>query len=165
MAAASYGDLIKSYEDSGVELCPVGTYDVKVAEAKFSPTSTGRDQFIVVYEILFGPHAGRKVKNWMTIVSEYPGLVKRWFDQMEAMGLDRDYFRAEPPNDRVCADLTGRTCQIVVGRRKKKGSGDEETEDISQVIPVVAGAASPVAFDPMRAAAPAADATAPAVPF
>lgn len=164
MATVSYGDLIKSYEDSGEELCPVGTYDVKVAEAKFSPTSTGRDQFIVVYEILTGPYAGRKVKNWMTIVSEYPGLVKRWFDQMEAMGLNRDYFRAEPPNDRVCADLTGRTCRIEVGRRKKKGSSDEETEDISKVMPLDA-AAVPMTADPMRMVAPAADATAPAVPF
>ncbi len=175
MGQISYDDLLQSYEDSGISLCPVGTHDVKVIKAEYGQTSTGRDQFVVTYELVGGPNAGRTLRHWMTIVPEYPGLVRQWFMQMEAMGLDKAYFQAKPTNEKVCADLVGRTCRIEVGRRPKRGgSGDEETEDIKKVSPPLDGAAAPVpvVMSPIPAvAAPpvasqfAADPTAPVAPF
>ena len=163
MAEVAWDDLLEAYEDSGVSLCPVGTHDVRVVEALYGETSTGRSQFVVQYEVLTGPHAGRKVKHWMTIVKEYPGLVGQWFKQMEAMGLPKAYFQAKPSNAQVCADLTGRVCRIEVGRRKKRGS-DEETEDISKVLPPAEGTATSAPF-PAAAPSGAADPYAPPVPF
>ncbi len=163
MGQVQWDDLLKAYEDSGVSLCPVGTHDVKVVKAEYGETSTGRNQFIVTFEIAAGPHAGRKVRHWMTLVPEYNGLIAQWFKQMAAMGLDKAYFQAKPGNEQVCADLVGRDCRIEVGRRKKRGT-DEDTEDISKVLPPVNGLAGavPAAFSvPLGAA----DAQAPQVPF
>lgn len=169
MASAFYRDLLKKRQDAGFEMCPVGVYDVKVigAEVKINESS-GRKTFIVQYEILTGPLAGRKVKNWMTIVEEYPGLVAMWFKDMAAMGLDDAFFEAEPGDQQICDALKARTCQIAVGRRKKNKTSDEEVEDI-KVKPPLTGAipAAPPAPDPMAAAmagAPAADPDAPGLP-
>lgn len=168
VAKAFYRDLLKQREDAGLELFPVGTYDVKVVDADVKVNeNSGRKSFIVQYEVVAGPLAGRKVKNWMTIVSEYPGLVAMWFKDMAAMGLGDAFFEAEPEDKQICAALVGRTCQIKVGRRKKNKTSDEETEDI-RVSPPTA-AAPPVATpapDPMAslAAAPAADPNAPGLP-
>lgn len=167
MSSVNWDDLLASYEDSGVSLCPVGTHDVRVVAAEYGETTTGRSKFVVQYELIGGPHAGRKVKHWMTIVKEYPGLVAQWFKQMDAMGLPKTYFQAKPTNEQVCADLVGRTCRIEVGRRKKNGS-DDETEDISKVLPPLDGAAAtagiPTAF-PSAPAVGAADPLAPQPPF
>lgn len=168
MAEAFYRDLLATRRDAGLELCPIGVYDVKVDEATVKVNeNSGRKSFIVQYEILSGPLAGRKVKNWMTIVNEYPGLVDMWFKDMAAMGLTDTFFEAEPEDKQICAALTGRMCQITVGRRKKNKTSDEETEDIKVRPPATATA--PVAApapDPMASAvaAPAADPNAPGLP-
>lgn len=164
MAEVLWDDLLAAYEDSGVSLCPVGTHDVKVVKAEYGETSTGRSQFVIQYEVLNGPHAGRKVRHWMTIVKEYPGLVGQWFKQMDAMGLPKTYFQAKPRNEQVCADLVGRVCRIEVGRRKKRGT-DEDTEDIAKVLPPLEGVAAVGAPIPAFAASGMADPQAPQAPF
>lgn len=167
VAEILYRDLLKQRQDAGLELFPIGVYDARVvaAEAKVNESS-GRKSFIVQYEVISGPHAGRKVRNWMTIVSEYPGLIAAWFKDMDAMGLDDAFFSAEPTDAQICAALVGRTCQITVGRRKKNKSSDEETEDIKVAPPAVAmPPVAPPAPDPMAAAGvPAADPLAPGLP-
>jgi hypothetical protein len=152
-----------------MELFPVGEYDVRVvsAEVKVNENS-GRKTFIVQYEVITGPLAGRKLRNWMTIVEEYPGLLAGWFKDMASMGLDDAFFDGEPSDAQICAALKDRTCQILVGRRKKNKSSDEETEDV-KVNPPTAGyvPVPPPAPDPMAAAmaaAPAADPNAPGLP-
>lgn len=169
MGDAFYRDLMKKREDAGLELFPVGVYDVKVAGAEVKVNeNSGRKTFIVQYEVTSGPLAGRKCRNWMTIVEEYPGLVAMWFKDMAAMGLGDDFFAAEPGDQQICSALQGRTCQIVVGRRKKNKTSDEETEDIRVRPPVTTAApVAPPAPDPMAAAmaaAPAADPNAPGLP-
>lgn len=167
VATAFYRDLLKKRQDAGLELFPVGTYDVKVVDASAKVNeNSGRKSFIVQYEVTTGPLAGRKVKNWMTIVDEYPGLVAMWFKDMATMGLGDAFFEAEPEDAQICAALQNRTCQITVGRRKKNKTSDEETEDIRVLPPF--GGTTPVAApapDPMAApATPAADPNAPGLP-
>lgn len=168
VASAFYRDLLKSRQDAGLELFPVGTYDVRVIAAKTKVNeNSGRKSFIVEYEVTSGPLAGRKVTNWMTIVAEYPGLVDMWFKDMAAMGLGQTFFEAEPEDGQICAALKDRTCKIKVGRRKRNKTSDEETEDIKVLPPdtLAAPVAAPAA-DPMAsaAAAPAADPNAPGLP-
>lgn len=169
MSQAFYRDLLKKREDAGMELFPVGIYDAKVAAAEVKVNeNSGRKTFIVQYEVTTGPLAGRKLKNWMTIVEEYPGLVAMWFKDMGAMGLDDAFFEAEPGDPQICAALVGRTCEIAVGRRKKNKTSDEETEDVRVRPPATGAAPVPApAPDPMAAvmsAAPAADPNAPGLP-
>ncbi len=168
MATTTYRELMKRRQEGGYELFPVGTYDVRVHDVEVKVNNnSGRKSFIVQYEVLNGPLAGRKLRNFMTIVEEFPGLVAIWFKEMDAMGLGDTFFESEPDDAQIAAALKGRTCQITVGRRKKSKTSDEEVEDI-RVKPPVTGtmpAATP-AVDPMLAvkSAPAADPNAPGLP-
>jgi hypothetical protein len=168
MATAYYKDLIKRREDAGFVLFPVGTYDCKVYDAE-KPQKGGMG-FIVQFEVVNGPLAGRKFKNWMTlsqvVIDQYPGLIDMWFREMAALGLTEAFFEAEPTDEQTIAALKGRTARVQVGRRKKKGS-DEEVEDMKVFPPSTP--AAPVtapAPDPMAAGVGAlpADPNAPTLP-
>lgn len=178
MGSATYGDLLKAADDEGLSVCPPGTYDVKVYKAEAGTTSKGNKMFTLVYEIVAGPNAGRRVKNWMAMTPDYPGLLKKWFREMAAMGLPREYWESEPADGKVCADLTNRMCRIEVGVRKDRDG--EDTEDIKKIMPPVGGAQpAPAAsslgasFPPPAAGvgtkvpggAPAADVNAPSLPY
>lgn len=171
MASAMYRDLIKKRQDAGLEMFPVGVYDVRVHDAE-KPNKGGMG-FIVQFEVTSGPLAGRKFKNWMTlsdtVLENYPGLVAIWFKEMAALGLTDAFFEGEPSDETVIATLKGRTATAKVGRRKKKNS-DDEVEDI-RIEPPAGGAAPavPPAPDPMAATVttiPTADPNAPGLaPF
>ncbi len=173
MAQARYADLLKAADDEGLSLCPAGTYDVKVYKAEAGTTSKGNKMFTLTYEVVSGPNAGRRLKNWMAMTPDYPGLVKKWFREMAAMGLAREYWEAEPADGKVCADLTNRMCRIEVGVRKDRDG--EDTEDIKKIMAPVGGAqptpsvsAGPPFAPPVSATipgGPVADVKAPSVPF
>ena len=172
MASAKYADLLKKRQDAGLEMFPVGTYDVRVVGAE-KPQKGGMG-FIIQFEVTTGPLAGRKFKYWATlsdtVIENYPGLVAVWFKEMAALGLGDAFFEAEPSDEQTIAALKDRTASAQVGRRKKKGS-DDEVEDIKIFPPVTPNAAvAAPAPDPMAAAAapaaavPAADPNAPGLP-
>src|SRR5437868_2285864 len=153
MASAMYSDLLKKRQDAGLEMFPIGIYDVRVVDAE-KPNKGGMG-FIVQFEVTSGPLAGRKFKNWMTlsdtVIENYPGLLAIWFKEMAALGLGDDFFAAEPDDKAVIAALKGRPATAKVGRRKKKNS-DDEVEDI-RIDPPAGGVtlvAAP-APDPMAA--------------
>jgi hypothetical protein len=168
MASARYADLLKARQDAGFEMFPIGVYDVKVVQAETPEKKSDRRTFIIQFEVLNGPLAGRKFKHWMRLIEEYPGLIAIWFAEMAAMGLGDAFFAAEPSDEQVCAALKDRLATVKVGRRKKKGT-DEDVEDIRVTAPssTVASVAPP-APDPMAAPAttsvPAADPAAPGLP-
>ena len=174
MATALYKDLIQQRRDAGFELFPVGTYDVKVVDAEV-PQKGAAMGFVVQFEVVNGPLAGRKFKHWMTlsetVIQNYPGLIDRWFKEMAALGLGEAFFEAEPSNDQTIAALKGRTARAEVGRRKKKGS-DEEVEDTKifppsvPVTSVAAPAPDPMAMPTVKSpiTTPAADDNAPGLP-
>jgi hypothetical protein len=176
MATAAYRDLLQRRRDAGYELFPVGTYDVRVVGAE-KPQKGAAMGFIVQFEVLNGPHAGRKFKNWMTlsdtVIEQYPGLVDMWFREMAALGLSDAYFEAEPSDEQTIAALTGRTARVQVGRRKKKGT-DDEVDDFKVFPPAVPAApvtapapdpmAAPTAAPTPAVSAPVADPNAPGIP-
>lgn len=167
MASANFSDLLKAAEDAGFSNCPPGTYDVRVAEGVAKTTSAGKDMIVVKFEILGGPHGGRKVPNNFVISPENANALGFFFRHMRAMGLDAAYFSQNPAPAKVAADLVGKTCRIEVGTRTWNG---EEREDVKKILPADASA-TPVTPAPVAtqaapvAAAPAADPMAPDVPF
>lgn len=174
MAVAHYRDLIKRRQDAGFEMFPVGTYDVRVFSAE-KPQKGAAVGFVVQFEVINGPLAGRKFKNWMTlsdaVIEQWPGLLDAWFREMAALGLSEDFFAAEPSDEQTINALKGRTARAQVGRRAKKNT-NEEVEDIKIFPPVTPAApVSAPAPDPMAMPAaahasppPAADPNAPALP-
>lgn len=172
MASARYDDLIQRRRDAGYELFPVGTYDTVVIGAE-KPNKGAAMGFIVEFEVTTGPLAGRRFKPWMTlsetVIEQYPGLIDMWFKEMAALGLNEDYFAAEPGDEQVIAALKGRTARVQVGRRVKKNSTDEvaDYKVFPPAVPqaaVAAPAPDPMAVGAVPVAAPAADPNAPGMP-
>jgi hypothetical protein len=166
MASANFADLLKAAEDAGFSNCPPGTYDVRVVEGTAKTTSAGKDMLVVKFEILGGPHGGRKVPNNFVISPENGTALGFFFRHMNAMGLDSAYFSQNPAPQKVAADLVGKTCRIEVGTRVWNG---EEREDVKKIMAPSPDAAAPSpAPTPVQAppvAAPVADPMAPNVPF
>lgn len=169
MASASFSDLLKAASDSGATPCPPGTYDVRVASVETKQTAKGKDMFVIKYEIIGGPHGGRKVFNRMVISPESAPALGFFFREMRAMGLGQDYFANNPTVSQVAADLNGRTCRIEVANELYN---NEDRDVVKKIMPPSAGvpaapmpAATSVVSVPVAKAAPAADPMAPTVPF
>jgi hypothetical protein len=168
MASASFSDLLKAAEDAGFSNCPPGTYDVRVVAGEAKTTSAGKDMIVVKFEIIGGPHGGRKVPNNFVISPENANALGFFFRHMRAMGLDSAYFAQNPSPQKLAADLVGRTCRIEVGTRVWNG---EEREDVKKIMAAEGGAATPSPMtDGQSTSAPvtpfgAADPMAPPTPF
>jgi hypothetical protein len=165
MATAHFSDLLKAAEDAGFSNCPPGTYDVRVVEGVAKTTSAGKDMLVVKFEIIGGPHGGRKVSNNFVISPENANALGFFFRHMRAMGLDNAYFSQNPTPQKVAADLVGKTCRIEVGIRVWN---NEEREDVKKIMPPVHDAAPAPVVAPAPVApvvTPAADPMAPTVPF
>jgi hypothetical protein len=168
MAQANFADLLKAAQDAGFSNCPPGTYDVQVVKAEAKTTASGKDMLVVTYQIVGGPHGGRKVPNNFVISPENANALGFFFRHMAAMGLDTQFFAANPSPQQVASALVGRNCRIEVGTRTWNG---EEREDVKKVMAPTTGAAgAPIQATPTAvASAPAiakeADPMAPQVPF
>lgn len=171
MASVPFSDLLKASEDAGFTNCPPGEYDVRVVEASTKTTGGGKDMIIAKFEILTGPHAGRKVSNNFVISPENANALGFFFRHMRAMGLGGDFFAQNPSVEQVAASLIGKTCRIEVGTRHWNG---EDREDVKKIMPPTAGIGTPATSvmggvpagnTPMDSAVPTADPHAPKVPF
>lgn len=168
MAQANFADLLKAAEDAGFSNCPPGTYDARVVAGEARTTGAGKDMIVVKFEIVGGPHGGRKVPNNFVISPENANALGFFFRHMRALGLDSAYFAQNPSPAQVAADLVGRVCRIEVGTRVWNG---EEREDIKKIMAAEQSAAAPSPVsDAMAVPAPgtslaAADPMAPQVPF
>lgn len=164
MASANFAELLKAAEDAGFSNCPPGTYDAVVSEGEAKQTSAGKDMIVVKFQILGGPHGGRKVPNNFVISPENANALGFFFRHMRSLGLDSAYFSQNPSPQQVAAALVGKTCRIEVGTRVWN---NEEREDIKKIMP----ASSEQPTTPVQDAAPApvvsmaADPMAPKVPF
>lgn len=165
MATARFSDLMRAAEDAGFSNCPPGTYDVKVVAAEAKSTSAGKDMIVVKFEIIGGPHGGRKVPNNFVISPENANALGFFFRHMRALGLDNTYFGSNPSPQQLAQDLVGRTCRIEVGTRTWNG---EEREDVKKIMPSagVPAPSVPVTDNvPAQMPSMAADPMAPSVPF
>lgn len=167
MATASFADLLKAAEDAGFSNCPPGTYDVRVIAGEAKTTSAGKDMIVVKFEIVGGPHGGRKLSNNFVISPENANALGFFFRHMKALGLDSAYFAQNPTPQKLAADLVGRTCRIEVGTRVWNG---EEREDVKKIMASeVSATPSPVtdgqSISPSATPFGAADPMAPQTPF
>jgi hypothetical protein len=163
MAQANFSDLLKAAADAGFSNCPPGTYDVQVVEGEAKTTSAGKDMIVVKFQIIGGPHGGRKVPNNFVISPENATALGFFFRHMRALGLDEDFFNKNPSPQQVASALVGKQCRIEVGVRQWNG---EDREDVKKIMPPAEQAAVPlVSPSPVAPVTGAADPMAPIVPF
>lgn len=153
MTSTFWGDL--QAKATNVGAVPKDSYAVRVSKAEYKPTQTGKDMYKVRFEILEGPHAGSTVFNNFVISPESPGALGFFFRHMGALGLDQNFFAANPSHDVVCDALLGKYAIIDVEESEYNGS---PTNNVTNVKPYTGAQPAAAPFP----GAPAAAAPAPA---
>lgn len=101
--------------DWNFEPLPPGDYELRVADVRPRWTSTGRTNIALVYEVLTGPHAGRRIMENRVLAPENPEALRIFFQTMHALGLDQEFFAKNPDLDTLHAALVGQRVMGGVG--------------------------------------------------
>jgi len=170
----NWGNLI---EQAGKELEPVpkGTYDVVVEDASDTQTSTQKLMYKLKFRIQGGASANRVLWNNITLTTDNPTALAMFFRNMDALGLDRQYFSMNPSPSDVAAALVGRTVRVVIDHRLYQGSMRENVKQMMKATGVMgipgmpssgapAGIPSPMAPAPAPVPQPSAPVSAPVAP-
>jgi Protein of unknown function (DUF669) len=170
--AVSWQNLMKEAEAGGgsFEPLPIGEYSVVIDEATHSQTQSGKLMFKAKMKVEGGPHDGRIVWTNFTVSPESPTALSIFFQQMRTLGLDSNFFAAQPSEDIIASNLTGKRCTVVLSQREWNG---QMRNDVKSIKPALGGAVAPPAPAPTASAQPAAvstptaaaASTAPASPF
>ena len=100
----NWGQLMKE-SGGAAEPLPNGDYDCKVAKAEAAKTSNGKLMFKLTFEVIAGPHTRRKIWDNQTVSPENPTALGIFFSQMKALGLDANFFGAQPSPDQVAGEM------------------------------------------------------------
>jgi hypothetical protein len=178
MASIDWNGLLSSAQEAEgqnggeVQLLPAGSYDVRVKTAKAKKTSTGKDQILVVFEVLSGPYAGSPLFKNLVISPGSSIALDIFFRDLGALGVARDYFAANPQLEDVCEKVKGVTATVTTKQKEfPQGSGRLSNEvtsikaNATSAAPTPAAAPAPTAQAPIPTAAPAVGNGSAPVPF
>lgn len=118
------------------EPLPPNDYDVQVTSAERTQTQNGKLMFKVKFNVLAGPYANRKIFNNFVVSPENPNAMAFFFRHMAALGLNSDYFKANPTPEQVASDLMNRQCRLKIKQRPYQGS---MRNDVEAVMPLNGG--------------------------
>ncbi|SRR5258707_3079373 len=140
MASLNWADLRQAASDAGFNftVLPKGVYGAEVVKAEAKRTSSGdKDKITVRFKVIDGEHTGATVFNDFTISPESPQGLGFFFKHMNALGLDGDYFDAQPTFDpaSIAADLEGRQCMIAVIVEPYQGEDKNKVKDVKPYHP------------------------------
>lgn len=104
-------------------LIPDGEYIAIVSEATATESSTGKPMLKLKLSIVEGPYRDRKVFSQLTLSVENPFAIQKWYQNLAAFGLDKEYTRTHKPTTEMLArELVNRGVVIVVGHHTFNGS-------------------------------------------
>lgn len=163
MSGFSFADLQKVADEAGFALVPNGTYEAVVSKgAKAVKSQNDKDMIKVAFDILPGQPAKGKVFTQFVLSPENPVALGFFFRNMEALGLNREYFASNPSMEQVAAALEGRTARIEVSTREWNGSDRNEVKSVkpsktsaANGAPTLAKPAGVPSITPSAAPAPA----------
>jgi hypothetical protein len=108
-----------------------GDYPVVVDKVTYKRTQTDKPMWTITFKVTAGPYTNRAITHFMTLNSDHDFLVKRFFQQMEALGADAKFFDAEPSTDAVCAQIQGRHAVATLKEGEFRGEKREEVEKLT----------------------------------
>lgn len=148
--------LIKTANDAGFFVLPIGDYACRITTVDVRKGSTGKDQLKVRWEVMTGPTAGKPITDYMTISPENATAVAIFFRQMDTIGLTEDFFKGgttgiKPSLHQVATAMVGRTAMLTIGHREWQG---RQQMDITKMVPLTTGAPVPPVGGPPLGGAP-----------
>ena len=139
----NFNDLLKAADDAGFSVVPANDYDAEVATAEAKTTSSGKNQIAVRFKITSGPQAGKSVFNNFVISPDNANALGFFFRHMAAMGLEREYFAANPPLAQAAAALVGRKVTITVSVEQWNGQDRNRVNAVKKAGGVTGVGATP----------------------
>jgi hypothetical protein len=161
ITSINFNDLIKAAGDAGFDALPAGTYDVVVDTAAHKTASSGKEMITAQFKVENGPYASKSVFSQFVLSPDNANALSFWFRHMNAMGLGESYFQANPPLERVAADLTGRRCRVTLSIRQWQG---QDRNQVDVVLPPLSNGQAPAVPSPAGNTVPAPAVSAVAVP-
>lgn len=134
----NWGDLM-GQATGGFDPLPNSSYDVEVAEAEATTTTTDKTMFKVTLTVIDGPHANRRLWTNLTISPESPGALGIFFSQMAAFGMSKEYFETGPSPEAIAANLEGKRVKVTTIQKEWGGSMRNEVKTIKPLAAPGAG--------------------------
>lgn len=172
MPLKSWGALLEEAGDEiSFDVLPAADYDLKIVKSEAKQTSGGKLMFSITCEVTSGPYAKRKVWGNLVLSPENPTALGIFFRQMNALGIDKSFFAANPNDSAVADALINREFRGQVAIRQWQGTDKNEIKNYFPISrtpgtpvppppPVVTPAANPAPAPAGATPAPA-PATAP----
>lgn len=116
---------------------PIGDYDAQVVAAEDGQASNGKLMFKMVWQIVSGPYAGRRLTRNMVISKDSKKAMQVFFRQMRALGLDDQFWMSNPPPYAVAERMINRMARVQITQRewpKNTGIIDNEVGFIREPI-------------------------------
>jgi hypothetical protein len=132
---------------------PAGRYDFAVQTAQKKTTQNGKTMFVIKAVVESGPQARKAVWNNFVVSPESVDSMGVFFRQMSALGLGRDFFRANPSDDQIVDRLKLARFAAEVGHETWQGVERPKFTRMYPAGPGTAGAVLPP--PPVTAQAPA----------
>jgi hypothetical protein len=136
MPLSTWGQLVDDAEKSGntggFKPLDPGEYDFRITASELKKSQSGKTGFNISAEVEGGPYANKKLFNTFWVSPDSPTAMGIFFRQFAALGLDGEYFRKEPTDEQIVADLVGRRFHGVVKHRDYNG---QPQADLANVTP------------------------------
>jgi hypothetical protein len=138
MPIRSWGDLLQDAGGAGdsFEPLPSGDYDFEISQADATQTQNGKTMYKVRCKVESGPHKDRLVFHNFVVSPENPNALAMFFRQMNVLGLNRDFFAANPSDHHVAEALQGRRFRGQLTIKQWQG---QDRNEIKQFFTAVDG--------------------------
>lgn len=166
MSTLNWASIVEAAGDSTdtYEPLPDGDYDLKVIDATATTASTGKKMYKIKAEVQTGPHAKRLVWDNLVISPDNPKAMGAVLSKFASLGLNRDFFMANPTDAQIEAGINGAYFRATLGTRTYNGNRSNEIKKYHSRAAAAAASTATVAAAPAPAPAAApAPAPAPAV--
>ena len=102
-----WGAMVDRFE-RGVELIPVGTVcQLVITHFRSHTSAAGNYTIIFTATVVGGPWTGKEVRHTMVAAAATEYTLKRFFLDAMGLGIDLDFFRAQPGAEEVANRMMG----------------------------------------------------------
>lgn len=141
MAEISWDDLMATADAPEAELEDGKIYDVVVEEAEFKDSKNNDPQFKIVFEVIGGAVAGRKIWHWITAARTSSFSQKMFVTDLRTLlGNDVKMDLNNSNREEVAAPLHGVKARVQIALEPRSDTG-EITPRVKKILPPGAGAA------------------------
>jgi hypothetical protein len=120
VAEATWGELMKTAQIASQPIAE-GEHNIKIVSAEATRASTGSLMFKYKAEILDGPDVKRKLYGNLVVSPDNGTALAIFFRNMESLGLDANFFAANPSPDQVASAMMNRQAKVSVKHKTWQG--------------------------------------------